>query len=43
MRTPHLDGRTGGFGWPMVNRLATTTAVTRHAAGGKTVNALLPR
>ncbi|WP_405748053.1 ATP-binding protein [Streptomyces sp. NBC_01525] len=43
MRTPDLNDGTGGFGWPMVNRLARTTAVTRHATGGKTVSALLPR
>ncbi|WP_189602428.1 ATP-binding protein [Streptomyces lateritius] len=43
MRTPDLNGGTGGFGWPMVNRLARTTAVTRQAASGKTVSALLPR
>ncbi|MFJ6426122.1 ATP-binding protein [Streptomyces hydrogenans] len=43
MRTPDLDGGTGGFGWPMVNRIATATSVTRHKAGGKTVSALLPR
>ena len=43
MRTPDLNGGTGGFGWPMVNRLARTTAVTRHADGGKTVSALLTR
>lgn len=42
MRTPDLNGGTGGFGWPMVNRLARTTAVTR-AACGKTVSALLAR
>ncbi|MGW9454331.1 ATP-binding protein [Streptomyces sp. NPDC055632] len=43
MRTPDLNGGTGGFGWPMVNHLARVTAVTRHRAGGKTVSALLPR
>lgn len=43
MRTPDLTGSGGGFGWPMVNRLARTTAVTRRAAGGKTVTAFLPR
>ncbi|WP_328679823.1 ATP-binding protein [Streptomyces sp. NBC_00343] len=43
MRTPDLNGGTGGFGWPMVNRLARTTAVTRQAAGGKTVSALVAR
>ncbi|MED7949711.1 MULTISPECIES: ATP-binding protein [unclassified Streptomyces] len=43
MRTPDLDDGTGGFGWPMVNRLARTTAVTHRDAGGKTVSALLTR
>ncbi|MFI1286732.1 ATP-binding protein [Streptomyces sp. NPDC020858] len=43
MRTPDLNAGTGGFGWPMVNRLARATAVTRKAAGGKTVSALLAR
>ena len=41
MRTPDLNGGTGGFGWPMVNRLARATAVTRRRSGGKTVSALL--
>ncbi|MET7642499.1 ATP-binding protein [Streptomyces sp. NPDC005426] len=43
MRTPDLNGGTGGFGWPMVNRLAHTTAVTPRPAGGKTVRAVLAR
>ncbi|WP_327173813.1 ATP-binding protein [Streptomyces sp. NBC_01335] len=43
MRTPDLHGGTGGFGWPMVNRLARTTTVTPQPTGGKTVSALLPR
>ncbi|KPI12078.1 ATP-binding protein [Actinobacteria bacterium OK074] len=43
MRTPDLNDGTGGFGRPMVNRLAQATAVTREAAGGKTVSALLAR
>jgi anti-sigma regulatory factor (Ser/Thr protein kinase) len=43
MRTPDPNGGTGGFGWPMVNRLAHATAVTSHAAGGKTVSAFLAR
>lgn len=43
VRTPDLTGSGGGFGWPMVNRLARTTAVTRRAAGGKTVTAFLSR
>ncbi|MFD9053648.1 ATP-binding protein [Streptomyces zaomyceticus] len=41
MRTPDVGA--GGFGWPLVNRLATSTAVTRRASGGKTVSALLMR
>ncbi|WP_030980870.1 ATP-binding protein [Streptomyces sp. NRRL S-1824] len=41
MRTADLNGGTGGFGWPMVNRLARATAVTRRASGGKTVSACL--
>ncbi len=43
MRTPDLLGDTGGFGWPMVNRLAHATYVTHSSAGGKTVSAFLPR
>ncbi|MEU9095783.1 ATP-binding protein [Streptomyces sp. NPDC087901] len=43
MRTPDLTGAGGGFGWPMVNHLARTTAITRRTAGGKTVTAFLPR
>ena len=43
MRTPDLNDGTGGFGWPMVNRLARTTAVTRRPPAGKTVSALLAR
>lgn len=43
MRTPDMYAGTGGFGWPMVNRLARATAVTPRAAGGKTVSALLAR
>lgn len=43
MRAPDLNDGTGGFGWPMVNRLARTTAVTPRPAGGKTVSAGLAR
>lgn len=35
MRTPDLNGGTGGFGWPMVNRLARATAVTRRPPAAK--------
>ncbi|MEU6896222.1 ATP-binding protein [Streptomyces sp. NPDC046557] len=43
MRTPDLNGGTGGFGRPMVNRLARAASVTRRPSGGKTVSAFLPR
>ncbi|MEU6944954.1 ATP-binding protein, partial [Streptomyces sp. NPDC046316] len=43
MRTPDLNGGTGGFGWPMVNRLARSTQVTAAPSGGKAVRALLSR
>ncbi|MBT2541482.1 ATP-binding protein [Streptomyces sp. ISL-44] len=43
MRTPDLNGGTGGFGWPMVNRLALATYGAAASGGGKTVRALLPR
>jgi hypothetical protein len=43
LRTPDPTVGTGGLGRPLVNRLATATAVTRRASGGKTVSALLPR
>ncbi|RSO23006.1 ATP-binding protein [Streptomyces sp. WAC 06725] len=34
---------TSGYGWPMVQHLALTTAVTPTAFGGKTVHAQLPQ
>lgn len=43
MPTRDLNGGTGGFGWPMVNRLAHTSSVTRRASGGKRVSAILAR
>ncbi|WP_107417737.1 ATP-binding protein [Streptomyces sp. CB03238] len=43
MRTPDLNGGTGGFGWPMVHRLARSVTVTGTGDGGKTVRALLSR
>ncbi|MEI7030557.1 ATP-binding protein [Streptomyces pratensis] len=42
-RAPDLTGATGGFGWPLINHLARTTGITRGAAGGKTITAVLPR
>ncbi|MFJ5292405.1 ATP-binding protein [Streptomyces sp. NPDC088348] len=42
-RTPDLTGSTGGFGWPMVQRLARTVAVRNEAGGGKVVCATLAR
>lgn len=45
---PHTRSRdtaepTGGYGWPMVQHLALSTAVTPTAFGGKTVHAHLAR
>ncbi|WP_323183801.1 ATP-binding protein [Streptomyces sp. NBC_01306] len=42
-RTPDLAGRNGGFGWPMVQRLARTVAVRNEVGGGKAVCATLTR
>ncbi|WP_405779893.1 ATP-binding protein [Streptomyces sp. NBC_00859] len=42
-RTPDLTGRTGGFGWPMVQRLARSVAVSSGVDGGKVVSATLAR
>ncbi|MFI0990519.1 ATP-binding protein [Streptomyces exfoliatus] len=43
LRAPGLNSGSGGFGWPMVRRLAHATAVTRQPTGGKTVSAFLTR
>ncbi|MEU5090609.1 ATP-binding protein [Streptomyces sp. NPDC021356] len=43
MRTPDLNGGTGGFGWPTVNRFSRATDVTAAPSDGKTVCAFLPR
>ncbi|WP_217169269.1 ATP-binding protein [Streptomyces sp. AC512_CC834] len=32
----------GGYGWPLVARLARDIAVDRHPGGGKTISALVP-
>ncbi|MFE2430607.1 ATP-binding protein [Streptomyces sp. NPDC059373] len=42
-RTPDLTGRTGGFGWPMVQRLARCVYVHPQPYGGKVVRAVLTR
>ncbi|MEU8506221.1 ATP-binding protein [Streptomyces brevispora] len=42
-RAPDLTGRTGGFGWPMVLRLASNVTVHRHGSRGKTILATLTR
>ncbi|MFE6527682.1 ATP-binding protein [Streptomyces rochei] len=42
-RIPDLMGGTGGFGWPMVRRLAGRVVVVPGPGRGKTVHARLPR
>ncbi|MCX4550337.1 ATP-binding protein [Streptomyces sp. NBC_01387] len=42
-RTPDLTGCGGGFGWPMVRRLARTVEVSPRPDGGKVVSATLVR
>ncbi|MFF3750910.1 ATP-binding protein [Streptomyces sp. NPDC002018] len=42
-RTPDFTGRTGGFGWPMVQRLAQKVTVRPGAGGGKAIKAVLAR
>ncbi|MFQ6852402.1 ATP-binding protein [Streptomyces sp. 35M1] len=42
-RTPDLTGRTGGFGWPMVQRLAQEVRVRETVGGGKVILATVPR
>ncbi|MGP3974243.1 ATP-binding protein [Streptomyces sp. 8N114] len=41
-RTPDLHGGTGGFGWPMVRRLASNVTITPRPRRGKTIRARLP-
>ncbi|MEV1047856.1 ATP-binding protein [Streptomyces sp. NPDC049916] len=41
-RTPDLTGRSGGFGWPMVNRLAREVRVREATDGGKVIVATVP-
>ncbi|RDG35888.1 ATP-binding protein [Streptomyces corynorhini] len=42
-RTPDLTGRSGGFGWPMVQRLADGVTVRPASGGGKMILAVLVR
>ncbi|MFF1924107.1 ATP-binding protein [Streptomyces sp. NPDC058221] len=42
-RVPDMSGRTGGFGWPMVLRLASSVTVHRNGSRGKTILATMAR
>lgn len=42
-RTPDLTGRTGGFGWPMVLRLAKRVTIRPLGSEGKIILAVLAR
>ncbi|KAB2593234.1 ATP-binding protein [Streptomyces arboris] len=42
-RTPDLTGRTGGFGWPMVQRLSHEVTVRESTDGGKVILATVLR
>ncbi|MEV6566018.1 ATP-binding protein [Streptomyces kronopolitis] len=42
-RSPDLTGRSGGFGWPMVRRLARSVSVEPRPGGGKAIRVTLPR
>ncbi|MFD3717453.1 ATP-binding protein [Streptomyces sp. NPDC058674] len=43
-RTPDLSGLTGGFGWPMIQRLAHSVSIVQPRPGmGKAIVAALPR
>ncbi|MGW4235115.1 hypothetical protein ACWEF9_38695 [Streptomyces sp. NPDC004980] len=43
IRIPDLNGDAGGFGRPVVNQLARTTAVAHRTSGGRTFSADLAR
>lgn len=43
IRPPDVSGETGGFGLPLVHRLANAVTVTREGRGGKTVRARMAR
>ncbi|MFD3939741.1 ATP-binding protein [Streptomyces sp. NPDC058611] len=42
-RTPDLTGQAGGFGWPTIQRLASSVRVDPRPGGGKAIVATLPR
>ncbi|NXY95436.1 ATP-binding protein [Streptomyces sp. BR123] len=42
LRPPVPAGAVGGYGWPLVNRLASHVEVRPTSAGGKTIHAHLP-
>lgn len=42
-RTPDLTGQTGGFGWPMIQRLAREVRVREAVGGGKVILATVER
>ncbi|MFF3918519.1 ATP-binding protein [Streptomyces sp. NPDC001852] len=42
-RAPDLDGRAGGFGWPMVRRLTSKVTIAPRPGQGKARHVRLPR
>ncbi|MFK0101815.1 ATP-binding protein [Streptomyces sp. NPDC091040] len=42
-RVPDLTGAAGGFGWPLVQRLARKVTIRNHPGQGKVILAALPR
>ncbi|MGW0363030.1 ATP-binding protein [Streptomyces sp. NPDC002990] len=42
-RDPDFTGRTGGFGWAMIQQIASTVAVQARPGQGKVIAATLPR
>jgi len=42
-RVPDLTGAGGGFGWPLVLRLAGKVTVRNHTGAGKVILATMPR
>jgi anti-sigma regulatory factor (Ser/Thr protein kinase) len=42
-RNPDLTGRTGGWGWFIIQRVARTVVVRPRPGGGKTIRAVVAR